>query len=366
MITNNNYEQYFLLYTDGELSEQEMNAVEVYAATDPKLAEELEILISTKLDADENINTQFDFADLYRNSEAEPITSATLIDLLHGEIKDSTLIESQINSNKILKEEWELLKRTQLVKETIVFDDKELLYRKAAVVRPAFNLWRLAAAAIFIGVMFLGGYKFFTKEQPAAPDFVKTDVKVTDNVLNQILKVTATDQTNDDSIVGNNNNSANEKSIIPGTNATSQNQILVKQDINVKPNKKTETKITERQFIAQKPMEDVISGNKTNETFKKQEIATQQSLVAIANTKQPIKKEIIDIDVSKVFSESASMATRTASFDEDESTILYMKTSKLKDTKVGKAFSKIKNIAKSKIGLSNDVSISFHPVKINL
>jgi hypothetical protein len=43
-----------------------------------------------------------------------------------------------------------------------------------------------------------------------------------------------------------------------------------------------------------------------------------------------------------------------------------MKTSKLKDTKLGKAFSKIKDIAKSKIGLSDDVSISFHPVKINL
>ena len=47
-----NYEEAFLLYVDGELTTEAANAVEAFAAAHPDLQEELDILLTTKLDSE--------------------------------------------------------------------------------------------------------------------------------------------------------------------------------------------------------------------------------------------------------------------------------------------------------------------------
>ena len=54
-INRNNYEHYFLLWVDGELSPEEMVAVERFIAEHPDLAEELALLQDTKLVPEEQI-----------------------------------------------------------------------------------------------------------------------------------------------------------------------------------------------------------------------------------------------------------------------------------------------------------------------
>ena len=54
-INRNNYEQYFLLWVDGELSPEEMIAVERFIEEHPDLAEELSLLQDTKLVPEEQV-----------------------------------------------------------------------------------------------------------------------------------------------------------------------------------------------------------------------------------------------------------------------------------------------------------------------
>src|SRR6185369_10909907 len=62
----NNYEDFFLLYIDGELNAEERNAVEKFAEEYPDLGEELHLLMQTRLPASEKISFE-NKALLYRN-----------------------------------------------------------------------------------------------------------------------------------------------------------------------------------------------------------------------------------------------------------------------------------------------------------
>ena len=54
-IARHNYEEYFILYMDNELSSDERRMVETFVQTHPDLQEELEILQQYKLVPDSNI-----------------------------------------------------------------------------------------------------------------------------------------------------------------------------------------------------------------------------------------------------------------------------------------------------------------------
>src|SRR5688572_32596288 len=52
-ITTSNYEAYFVLYVDNELSAEERAAVENFVLQYPELKTELDLLLSTKISAEE-------------------------------------------------------------------------------------------------------------------------------------------------------------------------------------------------------------------------------------------------------------------------------------------------------------------------
>src|SRR4051794_981410 len=55
MINLSNYEEYFLLYIDNELSKEECEAVESFVRQHPHLATELDMLQEAKLPADDAV-----------------------------------------------------------------------------------------------------------------------------------------------------------------------------------------------------------------------------------------------------------------------------------------------------------------------
>ncbi|MEK7226941.1 MAG: hypothetical protein AAB221_14820, partial [Bacteroidota bacterium] len=54
-ITRHNYEEYFILYMDNELSSDDRRMVEVFVQQHPDLKEELDILLQYKLEPDTSV-----------------------------------------------------------------------------------------------------------------------------------------------------------------------------------------------------------------------------------------------------------------------------------------------------------------------
>jgi len=79
MITRDNYEEFFLLYTDNELSAADVHAVEQFVADHPDLREELEALLQCRLSPD----THLAFPDPKALLKPEPEDSAYARTLLY-------------------------------------------------------------------------------------------------------------------------------------------------------------------------------------------------------------------------------------------------------------------------------------------
>ena len=158
-INRNNYEQYFLLWVDGELSPEEMIAVERFIEEHPDLAEELSLLQDTKLVPEEQV--------VFKGKEQLLKQSTNEISLNNYEswfllfidnelsISDRQKVELFILQHPQLQGEFELLQATQLAPEEWVFKNKEILYREEKQKRPVVYMrWmRYAVAAAMIGLV---------------------------------------------------------------------------------------------------------------------------------------------------------------------------------------------------------------------
>lgn len=158
-----NYENYFLLYVDGELSATEMQAVESFAAENDDLADELDILLQTKL-PDEN-NFVFENKSTLLRTTSNHINSINYEErfllFVDGELSDQAQIETLnfVSDHPQYQEAFDAIMQTKLQDELILFPNKESLYRKEETRRPVFYMqWqKLAIAAALIGILVLAG-----------------------------------------------------------------------------------------------------------------------------------------------------------------------------------------------------------------
>lgn len=171
-----NYENYFLLYVDGELSATEMQAVDRFAAENKDLFDELQALLETKL-PETNIQ--------YENKSSLYRTSSEQINSINCEEKfllfaDDALTEQEkiatlhfVSMHPEHQELFNSIQQTILPVEVVAFPYKESLYRKEANIRPLIFLkyWKLAAAAILIGLIVLIGV--FTPHEEVVNSTVK-------------------------------------------------------------------------------------------------------------------------------------------------------------------------------------------------
>lgn len=159
VINRHNYETYFLLWVDGELSSEEKVAVERFVAENPDLAEELALLQSTQLHQDETL--VFKGKEILYKREGQDISLNNYEEwfLLYT---DNELSEEQkmqvelfVLQHPDLQREFEYLQQTRLPEENWVFANKEILYRRTTARPPLLYMrWmRYAAAAAVIGIM---------------------------------------------------------------------------------------------------------------------------------------------------------------------------------------------------------------------
>lgn len=159
IIDRHNYEEFFILYLDNELTQEERSAVEQFAVENPDLGQELDMLMQTRLVPEEDV--VFEHKDELLRFAGDSAINANNYEewlLLYVDNELNTAQKQAVEifaaSNPLIQKELELLRQTQLQPEKhIVFPDKSLLYRKEETShRPviAIRWWRIAAAAAMI------------------------------------------------------------------------------------------------------------------------------------------------------------------------------------------------------------------------
>jgi hypothetical protein len=155
MINLDNYEEYFLLYVDGELNEQDMKEVDAFVNSNADLKAELNVLLATRLTPD---NVSINKDELYSFSMDKLINEEQLLSYIDDELSrdEKRKIEEKISSGVAFQKEYELLCKTKLdPSEIIAYPNKEELYKKTRRVLP-FSPWlRAAAVLILVGTGFI-------------------------------------------------------------------------------------------------------------------------------------------------------------------------------------------------------------------
>lgn len=160
-INRHNYETFFLLYVDKELSAAERKTVEVFVQENPDLQIELALLQDTVMSTDDIVLDKKDW--LYMEEDITALQENLLLyadDELNG--ADKKTIEAVLAADKSAQTEWTILQQTKLQPDMgVVFADKQSLYRKEPGRVVAFKWWRVAAAAVLLGVALWTGVSVY-------------------------------------------------------------------------------------------------------------------------------------------------------------------------------------------------------------
>lgn len=158
MINRDNYEEFFLMYVDGELSITDKEMVEAFVQLHPDLQEELAMLQQTVLLPEDDIifaNKNLLFKHTESNNKAT-IYEEKLLLYIDNELttQDKVALETGLLSNIKLQKDLALLKQTKLPLENIACPNKEALYKEEKKRRVVYMRWQyMAAAAIVIGLV---------------------------------------------------------------------------------------------------------------------------------------------------------------------------------------------------------------------
>lgn len=163
-----NYEEYFLLYVDQELTAQERKDVEAFLLAHPELKPELDMYLETRL-TPETVSF-LGKEELFRNTDE---IHAGNIEELHiqwidGELSDlrAAEVEAFTKANPEAMQNLAWLKQAKLPEETIVFPDKASLYRHEEKPAVIFHM-RWIRVAVAAAVILLAGLLWLNRE-PAA------------------------------------------------------------------------------------------------------------------------------------------------------------------------------------------------------
>ncbi len=156
-ITRDNYESFFLLYTDNELAVKEREALELFLKENTDLQKELDILQQSVVVPDRVV---FKAKNSLLKSEAitEDVQEKILL-YIDEELDKTGKKEMQhlLASDKGVAAELKLFHQTkQVADNAIVFPDKNILYKKEEGRVVPFAWRKLAAAAVFTGFAIWG------------------------------------------------------------------------------------------------------------------------------------------------------------------------------------------------------------------
>jgi len=354
-INRNNYEEYFLLYADKELSAEEKSLVELFVQQNPDVAKEFLILQQLVVKPDNSIQ----FKDKNSLLRKEALTPSQYIDennyeekfLLYNDnelsITEKEEIETYVLSNPSLQNEFDLLQQIKYqADESIVFSYKKQLYKNEDRGRVIPFRWKALAAAILIGVGVWTGAGYLKNEK--TKQHISKETTPKENPGKQIKK--QEDVKNIPLVTLDRN-----------TNTSEFKSVKKAQDKSVKKPFQTQQDLTVKNLILTGKKPEVI--NKIVED-KKQDIATNdlpgKNVVSTAanNAQQIITTETNSKNDTKAFLPQDNYA-QPASYISDadvknENYVFYnITTEEFNKSKVGNFLKKVKRAVERKIPLKN-------------
>ncbi|HEU4903864.1 MAG TPA: hypothetical protein VFT06_13760 [Flavisolibacter sp.] len=174
-INLNNYEEWFILYMDNELSTEDKKLVDSFLLLHPQLQEEMDVLLSTKLPADD---IAFHGKDELK-AEAMKLNAVdeSLLLYVDNELPaaERKAVEAKMAADRDYRLQHALLQQTRLdASEIIPHPNKAELYRHTEGVI-FFPLWLRIAAVVAVILFAAFFFVFNTNQQPANGYAVQTD-----------------------------------------------------------------------------------------------------------------------------------------------------------------------------------------------
>jgi hypothetical protein len=354
-INRNNYEHFFLLYADGELSADERKAVEDFVAENEDLRIELEMLQATVLPAEEILFADKSF--LYKEIVFDNTLQEQLLLKIDNELGEKELanVNAQLSASVDVQKEYESLLRTKLdATEKIVFEEKHLLYKRERDNVVIFRFARWAAAAALIGFGLFFGLKFFGGQPSNSSTEIADTKKVKNNNSNTNSTIGSTDNnektesiavTNDENIEKKENEN-NSSTKINNENKVGNEVAVEKKENVLNKNLATEKAIqTNKEKNSINPAEEQMALIKKDikiepvQKYINTEIPKEQ--IAAITEKEKIKQPIVDeniIPLENTYAQTVALSNT----EKSENKILYMDEDDVKRSKAGGFFRKIK------------------------
>lgn len=363
-ITRDNYEEYFLLFADNELTDQEKILVLKFVRDNEDLAEEFKMILATIVKAEDAPN--FEKSGLYRSS-GEEIVNRQNYHQYFIRYHDKELNEQEAEATRKfaendpkLKVEFELFAKARLQADlTIVYPAKKELYKREQGKVISIVFWRTIAAAIFIGF----GLWFFwdnsetnsinpvaiNVDKPSSPNG-KTQgnqIKADSNKLtNQLAgKEKMTEQLAKDPVdqVPERRRPVESKNV--GENKNSQSRRLQVAAVktqekaidagNLPVNMKDEDTVSGDYQIA------VVEGTPDAPGFSQQAIPSDENQVSLAQ----VAKTAIDLESAETQLMAKQAVMLTSDKDNDDNYVFYNVTvDEFRKSKVGSFLKKVKRV----------------------
>lgn len=282
-IDRHNYEEYFILYVDNELSSGDRRQVEAFAQLHPDLQEELDMLLRVKLVPDQHV--VFDNKEeLMMFNGAPSLINENNVDEWLVLYTDNELdeeqkrvVETYAEHHPAVKNELALLLQTRLQPEEIVFPDKNTLYRREEKRRVGW--WKIAAAAVLLAAIATTTAIIINKNnttKPAAPEMASNPAQQTPAVKQEQPAPAVAQADN------NNNNEEQPAVQTPVVNASDNKNALA--TVDVKENRNRQQQVKQQQVVIRPEEESFIAAN-TNNSNQSTIIADPVTAASDANEK---------------------------------------------------------------------------------
>lgn len=394
-ISRHNYEEFFLMYVDNELSAPQRNAVELFVQQNPDLAKELQLLQQAVVQEDEIIFD--DKQSLLKDGTLAMQEKLMLFADDELPLEEKSAMFTLLAADSSAAAEWKILQKTKLQPdESIVFEDKASLYRTEGGRVIGIKWWRIAAAAVLLGFgIWLGANLFKSNKQPGSTgtdpiangktEQPKQNNEITDpsqvkpiakeDPSTQIAK-TISPQKNEVKVTpekknlvkGNdNNNAAKDRSIKQNyVRASDNNNNILKEVVQDKKPSNNLPKLNLEDLNNRGSNKNVtaIVQPKTPENINSLQRPTENKTdVAIANK----EKQIQDINLGAATNSLAKNAVyNDAEEGNGDTRILYMDEDKVKKTKIGGFFRRLKRVVErtTNIKTGNSVKVAGFEIAI--